>query len=94
MLTEVRIPAYDGWGFDYQKFNRRSEDWAMVAVSALVKKNGDTVEDVRVGLTNVALRAVARARGRGGAARPAGQCGDRSPEPPSRRPMGPTRRPI
>ena len=54
VLTEIRIPAYDGWGFDYQKFNRRSEDWAMVAVCALVKKNGDSVEDVRVGLTNVA----------------------------------------
>lgn len=54
VLTEVRMPAYDGWGFGYQKFNRRSEDWAMVAVSALVKKNGDTVEDVRVGLTNMA----------------------------------------
>ena len=54
MLTEVRIPAYDGWGFAYEKFNRRSEDWAMVAVSALVKKNGDTIEDVRVGLTNMA----------------------------------------
>ncbi len=54
VLTEIRIPAYDGWGFDYQKFNRRSEDWAMVAVSVLVKKNGDTVEDVRVGLTNMA----------------------------------------
>ena len=33
VLTEVRIPAYDGWGYSYQKFNRRSEDWAMVAVS-------------------------------------------------------------
>jgi carbon-monoxide dehydrogenase medium subunit len=54
VLTEVRIPAYDGWGHSYQKFNRRSEDWAMVAVSALVKKNGDTIEDVRVGLTNMA----------------------------------------
>jgi aerobic carbon-monoxide dehydrogenase medium subunit len=54
VMTEIRIPAYDGWGFGYQKFNRRSEDWAMVAVSALVRKNGDTVEDVRVGLTNMA----------------------------------------
>ena len=54
VMTEIRMPAYDGWGFGYQKFNRRSEDWAMVAVSALVRKNGDTVEDVRVGLTNVA----------------------------------------
>jgi carbon-monoxide dehydrogenase medium subunit len=54
VLTEVRMPAYDGWGYSYQKFNRRSEDWAMVAVSALVRKNGDTIEDVRVGLTNMA----------------------------------------
>ena len=54
VLTEVRIPAYDGWGFAYEKFNRRSEDWAMVGVSALVKRSGDTIEDVRVGLTNMA----------------------------------------
>jgi carbon-monoxide dehydrogenase medium subunit len=53
VLTEVRIPAYDGWGYSYQKFNRRSEDWAMVAVSVLVKQTGDVCEDVRVGLTNM-----------------------------------------
>ena len=62
VLTEVRIPAFEGYGFSYQKFNRRSEDWAMVAVSALVKQTGDVCEDVRVGLTNmggVPLRASA-----------------------------------
>jgi carbon-monoxide dehydrogenase medium subunit len=62
VLTEVRIPSLDGWGFGYQKFNRRSEDWAMVAVSAIVKQSGDSCEDVRVGLTNmgsVPLRATA-----------------------------------
>jgi aerobic carbon-monoxide dehydrogenase medium subunit len=53
VLTEVHVPALDGYGFGYEKFNRRSEDWAMVAVAALVKKNGDTAEDVRVGLTNM-----------------------------------------
>jgi aerobic carbon-monoxide dehydrogenase medium subunit len=53
VLTEVRLPALDGWGFSYQKFNRRSEDWAMVAVSALVKQTGDICEDVRIGLTNM-----------------------------------------
>jgi carbon-monoxide dehydrogenase medium subunit len=53
VLTEVRLPAMDGWGFGYQKFNRRSEDWAMVAVSALVKQTGDVCEDVRIGLTNM-----------------------------------------
>jgi aerobic carbon-monoxide dehydrogenase medium subunit len=53
VLIEVRVPALDGWGFGYEKFNRRSEDWAMVAVSAVVKQNGETCEDVRVGLTNM-----------------------------------------
>jgi carbon-monoxide dehydrogenase medium subunit len=53
VLTEVRVPALDGYGFAYQKFNRRSEDWAMVAVSAFVKQTGDICEDVRIGMTNM-----------------------------------------
>jgi aerobic carbon-monoxide dehydrogenase medium subunit len=63
ILTEIRLPAMDGYGFGYQKFNRRQEDWAMAAVGALVKKAADgTCEDVRVGLTHMAgtpLRATA-----------------------------------
>ena len=63
VLTEVRLPAMDGYGFGYHKFNRRQEDWAMVAVGALVKKAADgTCEDVRIGLTHmssVPLRATA-----------------------------------
>ena len=54
VLTEVRLPAMDGYGFGYQKFNRRQEDWAMVAAGALVKKAGDgSCEDVRIGLTHM-----------------------------------------
>jgi carbon-monoxide dehydrogenase medium subunit len=53
VVTAVTIPSMDGWGFGYEKFNRRSEDWAMVAVSALVRKSGDRCEDVRIGLTNM-----------------------------------------
>ncbi len=63
ILTEVRLPALEGYGYGYEKFNRRQEDWAMVAVSALVKKAADgTCEDVRIGLTHmgsVPLRATA-----------------------------------
>ncbi len=63
ILTEVRLPALDGYGFGYEKFNRRKEDWAMVAVCALVKKAADgTCEDVRIGLTHMGstpLRATA-----------------------------------
>jgi carbon-monoxide dehydrogenase medium subunit len=54
VLTEVSVPALDGWGYGYQKFNRRAEDWAMVAVSALVRRAEDgSCEDVRVALTNM-----------------------------------------
>jgi len=62
VLTEVRIPTMDGWGYGHQKFNRRSEDWAMVGVCAVVKSSGQTCEDVRIGLTHmgsVPLRATA-----------------------------------
>jgi carbon-monoxide dehydrogenase medium subunit len=55
LITEVRMPAQDGWGFGYRKFTRRAEDWAIVGVCALVKKAADgSCEDVRVGLTHMA----------------------------------------
>jgi aerobic carbon-monoxide dehydrogenase medium subunit len=54
IVTEVRVPSFDGWGTSYLKFSRRAEDWAMVAVCAMVKKAGDgSVEDVRIALTNM-----------------------------------------
>jgi carbon-monoxide dehydrogenase medium subunit len=63
VITSVRLPALDGYGHGYEKFNRRREDWAMVAVCALVKKAGDgSCEDVRIGLTHMGstpLRATA-----------------------------------
>ena len=63
ILTEIRMPAMEGYGFGYHKFNRRKEDWAMVAACALVKRGADgTCEDVRIGLTHMGstpLRATA-----------------------------------
>jgi carbon-monoxide dehydrogenase medium subunit len=63
IITEVRLPSAAGWGSGYVKFNRRVEDWAMVAVCAAVRKAPDgSCADVRVGLTNMAgvpLRATA-----------------------------------
>jgi len=63
ILTEIHLPAMDGWGHGYEKFNRRAEDWAMVGVVALVKKASDgSCEDVRIGLTHMGstpLRATA-----------------------------------
>jgi carbon-monoxide dehydrogenase medium subunit len=62
LITEVHVPVMEGYGYGYEKFNRRKEDWAMVAVSALVQVQDGTVADVRVGLTHMAavpLRATA-----------------------------------
>lgn len=72
VLTEVRVPALDGYGWGYRKFTRRAEDWAMVGVVALVKKGPDgSCEDVRVAFTNMGstpLRASATEQAlRGGA---------------------------
>jgi carbon-monoxide dehydrogenase medium subunit len=63
VITDVRLPALDGYGFGYQKFTRRAEDWAMVGVCALVSRAADgSCDDVRIGLTNMGatpLRATA-----------------------------------
>ena len=54
VITEVRLPSLDGYGFGYQKFTRRAEDWAMVGVCALVSRAADgTCDDVRIGLTQM-----------------------------------------
>ena len=63
VITEVRLPALEGYGFGYRKFTRRAEDWAMVGVCALVSRAADgTCDDVRIGLTHMGatpLRATA-----------------------------------
>jgi len=63
VLTAVHLPDMTQFGHGYAKFNRRIEDWAMVAVCVMVKRAGDgSCEDVRIGLTNMgstALRATA-----------------------------------
>ncbi len=54
VLTSVRFQALEGYGWGYEKFTRRAEDWAMVGVVALVKSSGGVCEDVRIGLTHMA----------------------------------------
>jgi carbon-monoxide dehydrogenase medium subunit len=54
ILTEVRLPALDGYGFAYEKFTRRAEDWAMCGVCVLVKQEGGQIADARIAFTNMA----------------------------------------
>ncbi len=54
MITEVRVPSNTG-GWNYQKFNRRAQDWAIVGVA--VAGGGAGVSLVNMG--SVPLRATA-----------------------------------
>ena len=48
LLTEIRVPKAPGTTWNYQKFNRRALDWAIVGVAA-VSRNGSS----GVGLVNM-----------------------------------------
>jgi aerobic carbon-monoxide dehydrogenase medium subunit len=56
MLTEIRVPKAGGAGWSYQKFTRRSHDWAIVGVAAV--RNGTTGVAL-VNMASVPLRAEA-----------------------------------
>jgi carbon-monoxide dehydrogenase medium subunit len=53
VITDLRFPSMQGYGHAYVKFTRRAEDWAMVGVAALVRAEGGTFSDVRIGLTHM-----------------------------------------
>ena len=65
ILTEVRVPKMNGAGWNFQKFNRRAQDWAIVGVAAW--RNGDQagVGLVNRGATPVLATSVAAARAGG-----------------------------
>ena len=57
MLTEIRVPKAPGDGWNYQKFNRRAQDWAIVGAAAVTVNGGTNVALVNMG--SVPLRASA-----------------------------------
>ncbi len=54
VLVAIRVPKLAGWGVDYQKFHRTAQAWAIVGAAAVVRVEGGTIAEARVGLTNVA----------------------------------------
>jgi carbon-monoxide dehydrogenase medium subunit len=50
LVVEVRVPRTGTAGWAYEKFTRRSNDWAIVAVAVVGEKNG---KGARVGLVNM-----------------------------------------
>ena len=63
LLVEIRIPKLQGtWGMHYEKFSRVAQSWSIVAVAALVRREGDQIAEARIGLTNMGPTPI-RARG-------------------------------
>jgi aerobic carbon-monoxide dehydrogenase medium subunit len=54
VITEVRVPKLGpNTGWSYKKFSRRSQDWAIVGVAAVVEKNNGSIDSARIGLTSM-----------------------------------------
>jgi aerobic carbon-monoxide dehydrogenase medium subunit len=92
ILTSVRVPKLDGWGYRYEKFNVTAQAWAIVGVAAVARRSNGHVAEARVGLTNmgsVPVRALgAEAAAAGAEASVAGLAGaaaraDEGTNPPS-----------
>lgn len=52
VLVEIRVPKLGSAGWSYAKLSRRAQDWATVAVAAVVHGNG-AIERASVALTNM-----------------------------------------
>jgi carbon-monoxide dehydrogenase medium subunit len=63
MLTEIRVPKLGpSTGWSYTKMSRRAQDWATVAVAAVVERSNGSIGKSSIGLTNMGatpLRATA-----------------------------------
>ncbi len=58
LLTEVRVPKIGGAGWNYQKFNRRAQDWAIVGACAVQMNGSAHVSLVNMGETPLRASAV------------------------------------
>jgi aerobic carbon-monoxide dehydrogenase medium subunit len=52
MLVEIRVPKLASAGWSYTKMSRRAQDWATVAVAAIVRGNG-SIDQASVTLANM-----------------------------------------
>lgn len=75
VLTEIRVPKLgENTGWSYKKFARRSQDWAIVGVAAIVEKDNGNISSARIGLTSMSstpIRATAVEEALSGASRDA-----------------------
>ena len=68
MLAEVKVPKSPGTNWNYQKFNRRAQDWAIVGVAAAQVDGAMQVSLVNMGSTPLRATAVETALASGASA--------------------------
>lgn len=61
ILTEIRVPKMAGAGWNFQKFNRRAQDWAIVGVAAWRRGSESGVALVNMGSTPILATSVSAA---------------------------------
>lgn len=88
LLVEVRVPKLGSSGWSYVKMNRRAQDWATVAVAAVVRRSNGSAGRTSIALTNMgatSLRATAaeQALAGGGSIEDAAAVAADGTEPPS-----------
>ncbi|MEX0675284.1 MAG: xanthine dehydrogenase family protein subunit M [Gaiellaceae bacterium] len=81
VLAEIRVPKLGESGWSYVKFNRRAQDWATVAVAAVVN-GGARIALTSMGPTPVRARTAEEAFAAGGA-EAAAAVADEGSDPPS-----------
>ena len=83
LLTEIRVPKAGASGFNYQKFNRRAQDWAIVGVVAATVAGTRRVALVNMGNTPVRATAVEAALAGGASVEEAAMSAAIGCEPPT-----------
>jgi carbon-monoxide dehydrogenase medium subunit len=68
LLCEIRVPKTGANGFNYQKFNRRAQDWAIVGAVAARVNGGTNVALVNMASTPVRATGVEQALAQGASA--------------------------
>ena len=59
VMVAIRVPAFtQGTGWAYEKLKRKTGDWATAGCAVVMRKSGNNVSHIRIGLTNVAPTAL------------------------------------
>jgi len=81
LLTEIRVPKMQGAGWNFQKFNRRAQDWAIVGVAAWRRNGTSGIGLVNMGSTPILASSVSDALAQGASVADAAQLAAEDAEP-------------